>query len=269
MPLVPTRAGEVSYEVKGEGVPIVMLHSILHDNRDYEVVAAYLAQKHKTITIDWPWHGDSKGIADREHLGAVGFADILEDIIGGLQLEPAIFIGNSVGGFSAARLAITHPDQVRGLVLVNSGGFVEWTPFSRLLTRPLGSAAVSRFIMPRLVPRYMCPQTDQDQEITRRAAARGGTAEGASIAAALWRSFLHPGHDLRSRARDIKAPVLLVWGTRDPLFPKAAGEAVQKYLPGSELKHFDTGHVVFSSKPVEFHRVVDSFIESIVAARRV
>ncbi|KAJ9601960.1 hypothetical protein H2200_013519 [Cladophialophora chaetospira] len=265
MPTVPTRAGEVAYEIKGDGVPIVMLHATLHDRRDYEVVATHFAEKYKAISVDWPWHCDSKGTPGRESLGAAGFADVLEDVVVGLKLGPAIFVGNSVGGFAAARLAITHPDQVRGLVLVNSGGFFDWTPWSRLLTRPLGSAVVSRFIMPRLVPRYMSPQTDHDQEITRRVAAIAGTAGGASIAAALWRSFLHPSHDLRSRAKDLKAPVLLAWGTRDPIFPKAAGPMAQKYIPGSQLEYFDTGHVVFSSKPAEFYGAVDPFIESIVA----
>jgi pimeloyl-ACP methyl ester carboxylesterase len=268
MPLVPTRAGEVAYEVKGDGVPVVMLHATLHDRRDYEVVAEHFAKKYKAITVDWPWHGDSKGASNTEYLSAVGFADVLEDVVEGLELEPAIFIGNSVGGFAAARLAISQPARVRALVLVNSGGFVEWTPVTRLFTRLLGSASVSRLMMPHLVRRYMSPQTNHDEEITRRAAARAGTADGASIAAALWRSFLHPEHNLRPRAENLKAPVLLVWGTRDPIFPKAAGVAAQRCISGSKLEYFDAGHVVFSSKPDEFQGMVDSFIESVVDGRK-
>ncbi|ETI24037.1 hypothetical protein G647_03406 [Cladophialophora carrionii CBS 160.54] len=268
MPLVPTRAGEVMYEARGEGVPIVMLHATLHDRRDYEVVAEHFAKKHKAITVDWPWHGDSKGTSNKEYLSAVGFADVLEDVVDGLELGSAMFIGNSVGGFAAARFAINQPDKVRGLVLVNTGGFVEWTPVTRLFTKPLGSPSVSRLIMPYLVRRYMSPQTSHDEEITCRAAARAGTADGASTAAALWRSFLHPEHDLRPRATNIKAPVLLIWGTRDPIFPKTAGVAAQRCIPGSTLEYFDAGHVVFSSKPDKFLDVVDSFIESIVAGKK-
>ncbi|OCT45495.1 hypothetical protein CLCR_01756 [Cladophialophora carrionii] len=105
-----------------------MLHATLHDRRDYEVVAEHFAKKYKAITVDWPWHGDSKGSSNEDYLSAVGFADVLEDVVDGLELGSAMVIGNSVGGLAAARFAINQPDKVRGLVLVNTGGFVEWTP---------------------------------------------------------------------------------------------------------------------------------------------
>ncbi|KIW28777.1 uncharacterized protein PV07_04651 [Cladophialophora immunda] len=260
---VPTRGGDVSYRVKGKGQPIVLLHATLHDGRDYEVIADRLAEKYQAISVDWPWHGDSKGVSSKEYLGAVGFADILEDIVEGLKLEPAIFVGNSVGGFAVARLAITHPDKVRGLVLVNTGGFATWTPFSRLVARLLGFATISRWVTPHLVGKYMSPQTSHDEEITRRVTARARTEEGASIAAALWRSFLDPGHDLRSRAGSIKAPVLLLWGTRDPVCSKAVAEATRLCIPHAKLEFIDAGHVVFSSKPNEFHQLLQPFLESV------
>ncbi|KIW99481.1 uncharacterized protein Z518_11220 [Rhinocladiella mackenziei CBS 650.93] len=266
MPSISTRAGEISYAVQGKGQPIIMLHATLHDGHDYETIAARLAERYQTITVDWPWHGSSKGVSTFENLNAVGFANVLEDFVSGLSIEPAIFIGNSVGGFAAARLAINRPESVRGLVLVNTGGFVDWNLFSRLVTRMLGFATVSRIVMPHLVRRYMSPQTSHDEEITRRAAARAGTVEGAKAAAALWRSFLDDGHDLRPRAKDMKTPVLLVWGTRDPIFPLSAGQAAHRYIPGSRLEPFDAGHVVFSSKPDHFLEVVEPFIESTVTA---
>ncbi|EXJ65852.1 uncharacterized protein A1O5_11093 [Cladophialophora psammophila CBS 110553] len=264
MPSVPTRGGDVAYRVKGKGQPIVLLHATLHDSRDYEVIADRLAEKYRTISVDWPWHGDSKGTPSKERLSAVGFADVLEDVVEGLKLEPAIFIGNSVGGFAAARLAITQPDKVRGLVLVNAGGFVTWTPFTRLVARLLGFASISRLVMPHLVGRYMSPQTSHDEDITRRVTTRARTEEGASVVAALWRSFLDPRHDLRSRAESIKAPVLLVWGTRDPVFSRTAAEETKLCIAGAKLEFLDAGHVVFSSMPTEFQRLVQLFIESIV-----
>ncbi|KIW79194.1 hypothetical protein Z517_05806 [Fonsecaea pedrosoi CBS 271.37] len=260
---VPTRAGDISYSTQGKGQPIVLLHATLHDSRDYEVIAERLAERYQTISVDWPWHGNSQGGSSKGYLSAAGFADILEDIVEGLKLEPAIFIGNSVGGFAAARLAVTHPDKVRGMILVNAGGFVEWTLISRLFARLLGFATVSRLVTPHLVGKYMSPQTSHDEDITRRVKARASSGEGASTAAALWRSFLDPGHDLRSRAESIKAPVLLVWGSRDPLFSKASAEATKMYMPQARLVFLDAGHVVFSSKPNEFQQLVQPFIESI------
>lgn len=259
---VTTRAGEVAYNVKGEGQPIIMLHATLHDSRDYDNIAESLAKSYRTIAVDLPWHGDSIGVSNHESLSATGFADVLEDVVGGLRLAPAILIGNSVGGFAAARLAITRPDWVRALVLVNTGGFVVWTPFRRVVARILGLAPVSRIIMPYLVRKYMSPQTTLDEEITSRVAARAGTVEGSVVAARLWRSFPDKGHDLRSRAESIKCPVLLIWGTRDPVCPKAVGEAAKKMIPGSRLELMDSGHVVFSSKPKKLEHVLRQFLSS-------
>ncbi|KAH0832695.1 alpha/beta hydrolase fold protein [Fonsecaea pedrosoi] len=199
----------------------------LHNLHDYDPIIGPLAKNHRTIAIDWPWHGDSKGISKYENLSAAGLADVLEDVVEGLQLQAAVFVGNSVGGFAAARLAITHRGRVRGLILENTGGFVDWTTFSRAGVKWLGSSAFSRFAMPWLVRKYMSPQSRADEEITARVAKRAGTEEGSFVAARIWRSFLNPEHDLRSRAGDINIPVLLIWGTRDPITPTKVGEATQ------------------------------------------
>ena len=264
MPSVSTRLGEVVYEIRGEGLPVVLLHATLHDHHDFDTIAARLADNYQTIAIDWPWHGQSKGLATTESLSAVALADVLEEIVAALRLPPAFFIGNSVGGFAAARLAITHPEHVRGLVLVNNGGFVNWPLFARVFCRVLGVPFFARLLLPYLVPRYMVPQTPEDEAISQLAQERARTHSGAAVAAAIWRSFTDSGHDLRSRGSQIKAPTLIVWGSQDPTFQPDVKHTVQTCIPGSQLKVFDAGHVVFSSKPDEFLAVVEPFFQSIL-----
>lgn len=268
MPLVPTRLGEVSYQIQGEGQPVVLLHANLHDRHDYDTIVPKLSKKYQTIAVDWPWHGESNGLATVENLSAVSLADVLEDFVSALNLPPALFIGNSVGGFACARLAITQPDRVLGLVLINNGGFVEWPFLLRLFCRVLGTPFFARLILPSMVSQYMRPQTAQDEEIMHRAVARARTSNGASVAAALWRSFPDSGHDLRPRADKIKARTLIAWGVNDPTFPKGAEKDVQKCIPGSTVELFHTGHVVFSSKPEEFLHVVELFFQSILAGTK-
>ena len=79
-------------------------------------------QHYRTIAVDWPGHGDSEPVDASLEAGAPLFADVLEDVVDGLGLSRAVLIGNSVGGFAAARLAITRPESVAGLVLVNAVG---------------------------------------------------------------------------------------------------------------------------------------------------
>jgi pimeloyl-ACP methyl ester carboxylesterase len=266
MPFVPTRLGDVAYEIQGSGPPVVMLHATLHDRRDYNTIAGTLARHYQTIAIDWPWHGESKGLGSTETLSAVALADVLEDVANALELRPAFYIGNSVGGFAAARLAITHPHLVRGLILVNCGGFLEWAPARRLFCRILGIPFVARQVFPIMIPRYMAAQTADDKAIATRSKERAGTTTGSAVAAALWRSFSDPGHDLRSQSAQIKAPTLIAWGSRDIVFSAGDGSAVQNCILGSRIEVFDCGHVVFSSKPTEFLAVVEPFLQSVCEA---
>jgi pimeloyl-ACP methyl ester carboxylesterase len=263
---VSTRAGPVSYRDEGSGVPIVLLHANLHTSHDYDsIIPGLLSAHNRIIAPDWPWHGDSPGLPPPAFPGAVLFADVLEDIVTALALPPAIFIGNSVGGFAACRLAITHPSQVRGLVLVNTGGFPNLNLISRTFCRALGVPLIARWVLPVFIKQYMSAQTPADEAIVKEVTARAMDVAGSTVAAAIWKSFLDPGHDLRKRAGEIKAPTLIVWGTLDPVIPVAVGRATHQIIAGSQLKELKTGHVVFSSKPEEFLGLVEPFIETVLA----
>jgi pimeloyl-ACP methyl ester carboxylesterase len=260
MPLVSTRAGDVSYSVNGTGPPILLLHATLHSSHDFSGIAPKLSPHYQTFAIDFPWHGASTGTSKLQPTAPL-MADVLEDIISALDLPPAVFIGNSVGGFASARLAITHPEKVKGLVLVNTGGFVPWTFSLKTVAHALSIPLINRFVMPSLVWKYMLPQTDLDKSIAEVVSARSKTTEGSKVAASIWSSFPSPEHDLRSRAKEVKAPTLLVWGKRDPITPMSAGISTHKYIEGSRLEVLDTGHVVFASRPREFLELVEPFIE--------
>jgi pimeloyl-ACP methyl ester carboxylesterase len=259
MPSVSTRVGDVSYSIDGTGAPIILLHATLHTRHDFDPIIPQLSLHYQVIGVDWPWHGESCHPANQQPAATL-LADTLEDVVTALNLPPAIFIGNSVGGFSAARLAITHPERVKGLVLVNNGGFVDITWTIRLFTRLLTIPLLIRWIYPSLVEKYMAPQNADDKKITTEVAAIAKTVEGSKIVASMFASFLDPGHDLRSRASQVKVPTLLIWGKKDPIAPVSICESTHKAIKGSKSVVLDTGHVVFASKPDEFLKLVEPFI---------
>jgi pimeloyl-ACP methyl ester carboxylesterase len=262
MTFVSTIAGQVYYERRGQGPVVVLLHANLHDHHDYDPIGDRLTAGYTTIAVDWPGHGRSESPMPPARVDVTLLADTLADVVDALALPPAVFIGNSVGGFAAAKLALDRPDRVAGLVLVNSGGFTPRTIASRAFCRLLGTPAVARVVLPRLVPRYMKATNQHDEAVARRAAARARTAEGAAVAASLWRSFAEPAHDLRAEASGITVPTLLAWGARDVVLPLKAGRQTQAALGGVPLHAFRTGHVVFASDPDGFLRVVQPFLES-------
>jgi pimeloyl-ACP methyl ester carboxylesterase len=263
-----TSAGRLAVRDQGSGPPVVLLHATLHDHRDFDPIVPALADSHRVIAIDWPGHGASEPPRPGTVADGPLFARVLEDVVGALDLGPAVLIGNSVGGFAAGRLAIERPELVAGLVLVNAGGFSTQNAITRTFCRVMGMPRVTRRVLPRMVRSYMKPRTDHDRALTERVQTRAKSEAGARTAAGLWRSFASPEYDLRARASEITAPTLLVWGSRDTVLPMRAGRQTQKAIPGSRLESLPTGHVVFSSDPEGFLALVLPFIDRAFAGAR-
>ncbi|WP_096505802.1 alpha/beta fold hydrolase [Mycobacteroides stephanolepidis] len=266
MPVVQTRVGPIAYDDHGSGAVVVLLHATLHDRHDFGTIAPKLASRHRVIAIDWPAHGESPDLAPSLAPGAALFADVLQDLVEALDLPPAVFVGNSVGGFCAARLAITHPHRVAGLVLVNGSGFLS-SAVTRTYCRVLGTPAVMRPLLPRLARSYMRAASANDRAILDRVLARADTDEGVKTVTAVWRSFAAPEHNLLARADRITAPTLIVWGSKDTAIPLRYGRATHRAIPGSRLELLPTGHLPFSSDPAGFLTIVDPFLAAVLSTR--
>ena len=76
------------------------------------------SKKHRVITIDLLGHGET------ECLGYVHSmednADVVHAVLTELRIRKAVFVGHSMGGYIALAFAELYPDNVKGLVLLNS-----------------------------------------------------------------------------------------------------------------------------------------------------
>lgn len=266
MPTMQTSFGPVSYTDEGSGPPIVLLHAALHDRTDYAPVIEPLARGRRVIALDWPGHGESP--LPSTPLRAAQFGDLLIEFADRLDLTNAVIVGNSVGGYAACRLALERPERVAGVVLINTGGFTPHSVFTRFFCSVMGRPAVIKAVFPAFVRGYMRAKNPADKTVVDRVVARAKTDDGARTAAALWKSFTEPEHDLRARAAQITAPVLITWGAKDFTAPSRFGKAVQAAIPQSRFETLPTGHVVFSSEPVAWLETVLPFVDAVTVTRR-
>jgi pimeloyl-ACP methyl ester carboxylesterase len=257
--MVETRVGKVAYSDVGEGPAVVLLHATLHDRHDFDPIVAPLSRDHRVIALDWPGHGESPTPMPNYQPTAASFADVLADVVAALNLQRVALIGNSVGGFAAARLAIADPQLVSRLVLVNSGGFIA-SPVTNLYCRLLGIPAVMKRVLPRSIRSYMKASSDNDNAVQERALARANTPEGVLLTASMWRSFAAREYDLRPRADRITAPCLVIWGSKDTAIPMRLGRSTAAAIPGAQLEVLPTGHIPFSSDPAGFLAVATPFL---------
>lgn len=250
MALLETAGGPIAYDERGEGDPVVLLSSGAHDRHDWDGLRALLPPRFRSIAPDWPGHGESP--LGNGPATAMCFADVTEELVERLAPEGAVLVGNSVGGFAAARLAIRRPELVRGLILVDSGGFLGRPPQVRAFCALMAKPRFLRAIYPWFANRYMRPQSDEDRRVRDLSIATTREDPGLRAVSELWGSFASAEHDLRAEAPSISAPTLILWGKRDPVIPLKVGRRLAETIPGAELSVFDTGHAPAVSDPRGF-----------------
>jgi pimeloyl-ACP methyl ester carboxylesterase len=237
----------LAYDSRGSGDPIVLLPSGGHDQHDFDELRALLPDRFRTIGVDWPGHGRSPagtGPATEPHLTRA-----VEELLDDLAPAGAVLVGNSIGGNIAARLAITRPDLVKGLMIIDGGGFEKPRVPSRVFCALMSRPRFVRGIYPLFSTVYMRCRTDADRQARTHAIATSRSPAGVTAMSEMWRSFTLPSHDLRTRARTISAPTVIVWGRHDPVLTLRAGEMAHRLIPGSKLVVVDSGHSPHTTDP--------------------
>ena len=264
------RTGVVAYEACGEGAPLLLLHANGLDRRSFAAVIPALARAHRVIAVDWPGMGESEAPSPPASATAALMADVLEDVVTALDVGPAVLLGNSIGGFAAVRLAARHPERVRALVLVDAGGFAAPSFVVRAFCALKGSEWFTRLAERRFAAHYLVRRTPAVQEILAHVALAHRDDAKVAVNAAIWRSFVRPESDVRSDARAVRCPTLLVWGRHDPVIrAEVEGRVAASLLAGAELVQLDTGHCPFAEDPDAFLAAVQPFLAALDASSSV
>jgi esterase len=109
--------GALNIRIDGpeSGTPILLLHGIISSSATWDWLVPRLAEQSRVLRLDFRGHGES----DRAP-GHYDMPDYLADAVAACEQVaggPAIVIGHSLGGVTAAALAQTRPDLVRGVLL--------------------------------------------------------------------------------------------------------------------------------------------------------
>lgn len=259
MPTIQLSGGVIHYVDEGHGRPIVLLHANPGDSRDFSAIIPALSSTYRVIAMDWPGYGASTMPPQPDAVNVLSCYHVLCEFLEALSLPPAIFIGNSLGGNAAARLAARRPDAVLGLVLVAPGGFTS----PNALTRAFSALQASALSVP---PRwfaslYLKCRTPTARAMLARTRDEHSHPQRIAVSRALWRSFARDENDLREEARRIRAPTLLIFGSHDPVISaKRDGHNAATSIPGAHRVCFPCGHAPFAELPEQFLAEVLPFL---------
>lgn len=97
---------------------ILMIHGFRGNHLGLEYIAAELTEKYEVVIPDLPGHGMEPPMQHKKH-NLEGYVDFFEDYIEKNHLNDFFLIGHSYGAMVAAKLAASHPQGIRKLVLIN------------------------------------------------------------------------------------------------------------------------------------------------------
>jgi 3-oxoadipate enol-lactonase len=249
MPAIERDGAHIHYEVSGAGEPMLLGHSLLCDGRMWDEVAPALAAHYRLINVDFRGHRHST--APRPYT----LEDLAGDwlaILDAEGLDRAILCGLSMGGMTAMRLALSAPDRVRGMVLIDSSADAETARNRvkyRLMAEVYKRVGLNRLLQRSVLPLMFGPRTLTERpELARRFVDRVADHRRDHLYQAIM-AVTRRGN-LLPRLRHIRAPALVLVGTEDRATPPKYSEQLEAGLPDSRLEHIpDAGHLSAVEQP--------------------
>jgi pimeloyl-ACP methyl ester carboxylesterase len=256
----------------GEGPPLVFVHGLSGSWPNWLEQLPVFADSHRVIAIDLPGFGHSP--MPHERITISGYARLLDGLFDELGIGAATLVGNSMGGFVSAELAIAFPERVERLVLVSPAGISSYRNTRGMRALPALHRAE------RIVAAYTAWMASKSDAVTRYPLLRNATLGfvtrhpgriPAALAAEQLRGAGKPGfiqaleanldYDFRDRLPEIVCPTLIVWGDEDKVLTVRDAAVYAELIPGSrKVVYADTGHMSQIERPEAFNSLLREFI---------
>jgi pimeloyl-ACP methyl ester carboxylesterase len=250
---------------------IVWIHGLSGSWQNWLENLPAFARTHRCIAMDLPGFGQSEMPADEITIS--GYARTVDRLLAALGIDRAVVIGNSMGGFIGAELAIRFGTRVERLVLVSAAGL-------SLVLRPgrpeLAVLRAGQNVV-AMTTGWLASMSDllASRPRSRRAIFAVVAAHPSRLPAPLVAEQLRgsgkPGfvgalealtdYPIRDRLPEIEAPTLVVWGEKDMLVPVRDAWEFGELIPDARVVVYeDTGHVAMLERPDAFNALVADFL---------
>jgi len=216
------------YELRGQGKgpPVVLVHGLGGSANGFAGVLFGLRRRFsRVLALDLPGHGFSAQYCG----GPVcvrGQFDVLRDWCQQVVGEPALVVGNSLGGAMVVNLAAEAPSLVRALGLVAPAGAAlsEQATEALLKSFAFETAAEARALTRRLFHKPPLPLMLFASELRKFYGTP--TVQALAAEARATRASLSP-----EALRGLSMPVLLLWGGSERLLPAETLDYYRAHLP--------------------------------------
>lgn len=249
---IPIPTAHVAAKVLADAPPLLLIHGFDSSLFEFRRLLPQL-EAHQTV---WAVDLLGFGFSDRT-FPALSPGAIKQHLYSFWQQKinrPVVLVGASMGGAAAIDFALTYPDAVAGLVLIDAAGFAAGPAMGNLMVPPLDSWATAFLRNPR-VRRNISRQAYFDKSFV---------TPDAELCAALhlecpaWKEALiaftkSGGYNfLTQKISTITCPTLVIWGEQDKILGTKDARRFEQAIAGSQLVWIpQCGHVPHLEKPEE------------------
>jgi pimeloyl-ACP methyl ester carboxylesterase len=222
----------------------------------------------RVVAPDLPGFGGSEMPSGR--ISIQGFARVIDALCDRLEIEDPVVVGNSMGGFIGAELALAFPTRVRRLVLVSAAGISAesmWREPVMAVGRLMAVGAARTGV--RNLPVVTRPRLRRAalQLVVRHPEKLSVPLASELVVGAGTPGFVGGldavlGYSFRDRLPEIEVPTLIVWGRNDILIPVEDAYEFERLIgENARVVVFDdTGHLAMLERPTRFNSLLADFI---------
>jgi pimeloyl-ACP methyl ester carboxylesterase len=261
-----TSAGEVAYEVFGEGPPVVLVHGTPMRSYLWRNIVPALAERHSVYVYDLLGYGESaKG--EGQDVSKVAQARLLGELIEVWGLDAPAIAGHDIGGGIVLRAHLLEGVSFSRIAVLDAVVLPSWLSEPRSSTWHVREYAEAYEAMPdHLFEAFFSAYLEETNSNlgeeafeTYLAPWRGEEGRHAFVRQALQFEEWHTG-EIEPRLGSIGGPMLVVWGEEDGWLDPSQAPRLQEEIPGSKLEIIPrAGHFVQEDAPEEVAEVLVGF----------
>ena len=261
------------WQVGLQGPAVLLVHGIAASVEYWMHNINELGKHFRVYAVDMPGFGRSDKPCNMQ-FSAENLASFLKDFLQHWQINNATLVGHSLGGIVCLQFAISHPELLEKLVLVDSAGFAQELPFSfRILTVPWLGKFLLKFNQKHLVARALRAYVvnkkaltdefiDRMYEILQLPGAKRTMLIILRQNANLFGIKRKAITEILLNLAKINTPALIIWGRQDRLLPLQHAQTVLRRLPNATLHIFDhCGHIPQMEAADKFNRMLIAWLQ--------
>jgi pimeloyl-ACP methyl ester carboxylesterase len=225
---------------KNDSIPLVLIHGTSSSLHTWDSIVPALLNKKRIIRLDIPAFGLTGPHPGRDYSIAF-YNQFIDSFLSTIGVQQYIIAGNSLGGSIAWNQALSYPQKVKQLILINSGGYPKKNEKGNIGFK-LASTPVVGDVLLKFTPRGIIRKSVEDVysdkakvnevlvqryfDLLLREGNRNATLD-------IFKQRIIFGSS--ERIKNIKTPTLIIWGEDDQLI-----DVSNAYLFEKDIQYMET-----------------------------